>query len=108
MKAEKEFKAEDGSMYKIKMSIYTSSYDDINSWNISVYKKEKNRRLWYKLECDDREIFCMTYREREKHKIRYLLKQVKKEWIEELMDYMLLKIKNDFNFYEQEQKEENI
>lgn len=41
MKAEKEFKAEDGSAYRIIMKLSTFSSDSYGRWSIDVYKKRK-------------------------------------------------------------------
>lgn len=41
MKTEKEFKAEDGSTYRIIMELSTFSNDTYGRWSIDVYKKEK-------------------------------------------------------------------
>lgn len=41
MKAEKEFRAEDGSSYRIIMKLSTFSSDSYGRWSIDVYKKEK-------------------------------------------------------------------
>ena len=102
MKAEKEFKAEDGSAYRIIMKLSTFSSDSYGRWSIDVYKKEKNRRMWYKTECKECDSYTLTYAQREKCYMDFILNNVKMEWIEELRDYILLKMKNDLILHEQE------
>lgn len=101
MKTEKEFKAEDGSTYRIIMKLSTFSNDTYGRWSIDVYKKEKNRRLWYKMECEECNSYTLTYSQKEKCYMDFIFNNVKKEWIEELRDYMLLKMKDDLMLYEQ-------
>lgn len=101
MKTEKEFKAEDGSTYRIIMKLSTFSNDTYGRWSIDVYKKEKNRRLWYKMECKECNSYTLTYSQKEKCYMDFIFNNVKKEWIEELRDYMLLKMKDDLMLYEQ-------
>lgn len=53
------------------------------------------------MECEECNSYTLTYDQKEKCYMDFIFNNVKKEWIEELRDYMLLKMKDDLMLYEQ-------
>ena len=53
------------------------------------------------MECEECNSYTLTYSQKEKCYMDFIFNSVKKEWIEELRDYMLLKMKEDLMLYEQ-------
>lgn len=95
MKAEKEFKRDNGDTIKLSISPYMGLYGDDFEWKIYLYKRKHRKRKFFNIDCND----DYTYRklplgkERTDYRMRFILSHVSIEEIREVKMMIVEQIK---------------